>query len=125
MKKRTGPIELVHITSADRILSIQKEGIFASEYGDLSVNNDGAGVYAIRNDDEMIQKVVQNHFFLEKEALYGICFQHVGEYYECVDEIFDEEDYEEYGEPMHKGNIVIPGENVVIKPERFISIFLI
>lgn len=108
LKKRTDNVELVHITTVNRLDSIRKNGILASEYGDLEIeNNDGAGVYAIRNDKEMIEKVIHNHFFGE-EDLAIIHFHYEGEFYECVEEHFTEDDYEEYGDPIHEGYIVIP-----------------
>ena len=128
LKKHTGPAHLVHITTSDRIDNILQKGILASEYGDLPIDgNDGAGIYAIRNDSAAIQTLIANHFFCEDD-LYAIHFLHAGEFYECVDEIFsdeemdnmDDEDIDRIG--SHVGYIVIPGVNQCIEPNKITRI---
>ena len=52
-------VELVHVTTEDRLGSILETGIRPSAFGDMAVGeDDGAGVYAVRNDARLIQKVL-------------------------------------------------------------------
>lgn len=61
LQKQTGPVELLHITTGDRLDSIMQKGILASEYGDLSVDdNDGAGIYAIRNETKILRDLIND-----------------------------------------------------------------
>lgn len=54
-------VELVHVTTEDRLGSILETGIRPSAFGDMAVGeDDGAGVYAVRNDARLIQKVLND-----------------------------------------------------------------
>ena len=94
LQKQTGPVELLHITTGDRLDSIMQKGILASEYGDLSVDdNDGAGIYAIRNETKILRDLINDYFFVEREDLFLIRFLYNGDFYECVGENLTEEEH--------------------------------
>lgn len=105
LEKRSGPSSLVHITTEDRLESIQRFGILPSVYGDMAVDgNDGAGIYAVYPDADAVKNVLRN-FVGTSDAIIAIQFHYDGLFYECVDSIADEE---EDGEDFHKGFLVIP-----------------
>lgn len=128
LQKQTGPVELLHITTGDRLDSIMQKGILASEYGDLSVDdNDGAGIYAIRNETKILRDLINDYFFVEREDLFLIRFLYNGDFYECVGENLTEEDIEEMSDNEDSrlsrlGYIVIPGQTSFINPKHFISV---
>ena len=82
-------VELVHVTTEDRLGSILETGIRPSAYGDMAVGeDDGAGVYAVRNDARLVQKVLEN--VVDTETLghvYAVKFRYKGRYVECVDSV--------------------------------------
>lgn len=82
-------VELVHVTTEDRLGSILETGIRPSAYGDMAVGeDDGAGVYAVRNDARLIQKVLED--VVDTETLghvYAVEFRYKGRYVECVDSV--------------------------------------
>lgn len=82
-------VELVHVTTEDRLGSILDTGIRPSAYGDMAVGeDDGAGVYAVRNDARLIQKVLED--VVDTETLghvYAVEFRYKGRYVECVDSV--------------------------------------
>lgn len=62
-------VELVHVTTEDRLGSILETGIRPSAFGDMAVGeDDGAGVYAVRNDARLIQNIL----IPKSECLSGI-----------------------------------------------------
>lgn len=81
--------ELIHVTTEDRLGSILDNGIRPSAYGDMAVGeDDGAGVYAVRNNARLIQKVLDN--VVDTETLghvYAVKFRYKGRYMECVDSV--------------------------------------
>lgn len=82
-------VELVHVTTEDRLGSILETGIRPSAFGDMAVGeDDGAGVYAVRNDARLIQKVLDD--VVDTETLgpvYAVKFRYKGRYMECVDSV--------------------------------------
>lgn len=84
-----GEVELVHVTMKDRLGSILDNGIRPSAYGDMAVGeDDGAGVYAVRNDARLIRKVMDD--VVDTETLghvYAVKFRYKGRYMECVDPV--------------------------------------
>ena len=82
-------VELVHVTTEDRLGSILETGIRPSAFGDMAVGeDDGAGVYAVRNDARLIQKVLD--YVVDTETLgyvYAVKFRYKGRYRECVDSV--------------------------------------
>lgn len=73
-------VELVHVTTEDRLGSILETGIRPSAFGDMAVGeDDGAGVYAVRNDARLIQKfpaIVRpiNPYFERRESVMALSF---------------------------------------------------
>lgn len=86
---RCDEVELVHVTTEDRLGSILETGIRPSAYGDMAVvGDDGAGVYAVRNDARLIRKVLDA--VVDTETLghvYAVKFRYKGRYVECVDSV--------------------------------------
>lgn len=86
---RCDEVELVHVTTEDRLGSILETGIRPSAYGDMAVvGDDGAGVYAVRNDARLIHKVLDD--VVDTETLghvYAVKFRYKGRYVECVDSV--------------------------------------
>lgn len=82
-------VELVHVTTEDRLGSILETGIRPSAYGDMAgVGDDGAGVYAIRNDARLIRKVLDDVVATETLGyVYAVKFRYKGQYVECVDSV--------------------------------------
>lgn len=82
-------VDLVHLTTEDRLGSILETGIRPSAYGDMAVGeDDGAGVYAVRNDSRLIRKVLDE--VVDTETLghvYAVKFRYKGRYMECVDSV--------------------------------------
>ena len=78
-------VELVHVTTEDSLGSILETGIRPSAFGDMAVGeDDGAGVYAVRNDARLIQKVLD--YVVDTETLgyvYAVKFRYKGRYREC------------------------------------------
>ena len=77
------------MTTEDRLGSILETGIRPSAYGDMAVvGDDGAGVYAVRNDARLIRKVLGA--VVDTETLghvYAVKFRYKGRYVECVDSV--------------------------------------
>lgn len=86
---RCDEVELVHVTTEDRLGSILETGIRPSAYGDMAgVGDDGAGVYAIRNDARLIRKVLDDVVATETLGyVYAVKFRYKGQYVECVDSV--------------------------------------
>ena len=86
---RCDEVELVHVTTEDRLGSILETGIRPSAYGDMAgVGDDGAGVYAIRNDARLIRKVLDAVVATETLGyVYAVKFRYKGQYVECVDSV--------------------------------------
>lgn len=106
--KKTNKTNLIHITTKSCVDSILKNGIVASEYGDLEVNgNDGYGVYAIKSINSHPDLIEELAF--SKEPLYAVIFSNPAEWYECTDETRQENDEEDNAfVPFHIGYIVLP-----------------
>lgn len=104
LQKHTEAVTLIHITLESCLDTILKNGIKASEYGDLEVNgNDGFGVYAVRNIEQHDSLIYE--LSLLDEPLYAVYFETPSEWYECIAEEIDDED----DEPIsHIGYIVLP-----------------
>ena len=115
LKQYNDAIRLVHLTTEDRIDSIKNHGLLASEYGDLPVgDNDGAGIYAIKFQEDAVKSLRQQYFSFFDERIFAVCFDYYGPYYECEgpdSEEFDEDFSDKFDENDHKGFIVIPWHN--------------
>ena len=116
---------LYHLTDVQAAKQILKKGLLPSEYGDLDVdNNDGKGVYAIKDLSDLDYVMSLAGWLLGIEDTVVIKFKTTGKWYVCVDEVMDEddiedgEDYEDCPEVKpHYGYVVhpdaVPSENIV------------
>lgn len=122
LKKKSGPVQLLHVTHANSLKSIMKEGIRASAHGIFSVKGrNGAGIYAIRNDIDELRKLIARCFPQnDPDGLVVILFSYSGEYHECLRVFLSEEETAKLDEEgvagvvSRAGHIVIPGEDVCI-----------
>ena len=108
LERHSEKAHLFHITTESCLESILREGIRASEYGDLEVDgNGGYGVYAVR--DAALHASLLQELGSFGERLFAIRFETAGEWYECTGETAPE-DSEEDGdfEPCHIGYVVLP-----------------
>lgn len=129
LKKKSGPVQLLHVTRTASLESIMRDGIRASKCGLLSVNgSSGAGIYAIPNDLDTLRRLIARCFPQDDpEDLIVILFSYSGEYYECQRVILSDEESAKLDEEgladvvSRSGHIVIPGTDGNIPANQILA----
>lgn len=129
LKKKSGPVQLLHVTRTASLESIMRDGIRASKCGLLSVNGrNGAGIYAIPNDLDTLRRLIARCFPQDDpENLIVILFSYSGEYYECQRVILSDEESAKLDEEgladvvSRSGHIVIPGKDGNIPTNQILA----
>lgn len=130
LKKRSGPVQLLHVTRITSFEPIIRDGIRASKRGIFSVNgSNGAGIYAIHNDLDVLRRLIARCFPQDDpEDLIVILFSYSGEYYECLRVFLSEEERAKLDEAgisdvvTRARHIVIPGEDAHIGADLIIGL---
>lgn len=129
LKKKSGPVQLLHVTRTASLESIMRDGIRASKCGLFSVNGrNGAGIYAIPNDLDTLRRLIARCFPQDDpEDLIVILFSYSGEYYECQRVILSDEESAKLDEEgladvvSRSGHIVIPGKDGNIPTNQILA----
>jgi len=122
IQKRNQSVELCHLTTSDRVESILRTGIKASEYGDFqATGDDGAGVYAVLPDKAAIRRV-QDWLFFGDQNVTLVKFRYDGEYWECTEDDEEWDCAQSCEDASRVGQILIPGRKTVIAPENILSV---
>lgn len=131
LKKKRGPVQLLHVTRAASLKLILQEGIHASTHGLFSVKGSaGAGIYAVHNDTDALYSLIRRCFSEDNfDDLFVILFSYNGEFYECMRVVLSHDEMEKLDESgicdvvSRAGHIIIPGKDAHVPSEQILGFY--